>query len=127
MIRKNFGLKKQPLVDAHTNILLIWIIIFLIVFASIPLGLSVGLATVLLTNLLEITDLSLYPEVSPPAKILGSLWIIFFILYFATQVARITEKIDEKGMALGKIFVRPLLIIITYFTLLLVAGIFLRF
>ncbi len=104
--------------------LLVWITIFLIVSASIPLGLAVGFGTVALTNLLEITDLSLYPAPNPAAKVVASVWIVLFFVYFAIQASRVSEKKDnETKIARGFLF-KPLLFVFAYFVLLLVVGLF---
>lgn len=94
--------------------------------ASIPLGLAVGIGTVLLTNLLEITDLSIYPSPNFFVKIVSSIWIVLFFIYFSSRVGRASGKGgDATGLA-SDLIVKPLLLVAGYFALLLGFGLFAR-
>ncbi len=125
MLKRTFRLDSQPVVDAQTRILLVWVVIFLAMSASIPLGLFMGAATVLTTNSFGLTDLSIFYGPNRIFKLIAGAWIVLSDLYFLTMIRRQSAKPFDSKAILKAAVVRPAVFAGLYFAALIAIG-FLR-
>ena len=125
LLKRTFGLDSQPVVDAQTGILLVWVVIFLAISASIPMGLFMAAATVLTTNVFGLTDISLFPGAGRAFKLIAGAWIVLFDLYFLTMIRRQSAKPFDSKAILKAAVVRPAVFVGLYFAALIAIG-FLR-
>ena len=122
MLKRTFGLDSQPVVDAQTRILLVWVVIFLAMSASIPLGLFMGAATVLTTNAFGLTDLSIFYGPTRIFKLIAGAWIVLSNLYFLTMIRRQSGNPFDSQAILKAWVIRPAVFVGLYFAVLIAVG-----